>query len=306
LLTALYRLYFAPKAFLLRAAEKHPWLRRPIEQCKKWMRKLLLRSGDEWVSVRAGLSAGLEMRLHFPEEAGVWRGEHEPEVQRAIEAVVRPGWVVFDVGAAIGTFALGIAKLVSPGGRVVAFEADPAQTARLREHVSRNNFGSIVQIVEAAVWSDHSASSVPFRRGSRMRTQGGVESGGIRPILGDGELIRVPVTSLDGFVASTGIAPHLIKIDVEGAEYQVLCGGEVLFANHRPLVIAEIHTVNARDCIQKWMAEHRYAIQGTVLFDPVPIRVLAWPQEREVDWKDAGLRVAPQPDSQSASQQVSG
>ncbi len=287
--TILYRLYFAPKASLLRAAEKHPRLRRPVETCRRWTRKFLLPTGDEWVRVRAGLNAGLILHLHFPEEAGVWLGEHEPEVQRAIEAVVQPGWVVFDVGAAIGTFALGIGRLVGPAGRVAAFEADPAQAERLREHIARNKLDSITQVVEAAVWSPTSGETIPFRRGSRMRTQGGVESAGIRPILGDGELIRVPATSLDAYVASSGTAPQLIKIDVEGAEYEVLHGAEKLFAAHRPLVIAEIHTTQARDRIRTWMAEHRYAIQETVLFDPVPIRLLAWPKERGATWTHAVL-----------------
>ncbi len=288
--TALYRLYFAPKAILLRTMEKYPRLRRPIEICKRWVMKLLLPAGDEWVRVRAGLSAGLAMRLHFPEEAGVWRGEHEPDVQSVIESVVQPGRVVFDIGAAIGTFTLGIARRVGPGGHVAAFEADPAQAGRLREHVARNRLDSIVQVVEAAVWSSSPEDTIPFRRGSRMLTQGGVESGSVRPILGDGELIRVPVTSLDAYVASTGIAPQLIKIDVEGAEYEVLCGAGKLFAAHRPLIVAEIHTTQARDRIRTWMREHRYAIGETALFDPVPIRLLAWPEERGVSWTDAGRR----------------
>jgi FkbM family methyltransferase len=300
--TSLYRLYFAPKALLLHAAAKYPRLRGPIDAGKRYVRKFLLPAADEWVLMRAGLCAGLAMRLHFPEEAGVWRGEHEPEVQQAIEAVVQPGWVVFDVGAAIGVFALGIAKLVGPGGRVVAFEADPGQAERLRQHVARNKLDSIVKVVEAAAWSDNSAGSIPFRRGSRMKTQGGVESGSVRPILGDGELIRVPVTSLDAYVASAGVEPRLIKIDVEGAEYQVLCGSHALFAAHRPLIIAEIHTSEARDRIRIWMKEHRYTVQETMLFDPVPIRMLAWPAEQEPAWTGASHRAG----SDTARQQVSG
>ncbi|HTA85343.1 MAG TPA: hypothetical protein VK729_03670, partial [Silvibacterium sp.] len=56
------------------------------------------------------------MRLRFPEEAGMWLGEHEPEVQNAILSTVQPGWVVFDVGSYVGSVALGTARLVGPTG----------------------------------------------------------------------------------------------------------------------------------------------------------------------------------------------
>jgi precorrin-6B methylase 2 len=71
------------------------------------------------------------MRLWFPEEAGMWLGEHEPEVQSAILSAVQPGWVIFDVGSYIGTLALGAARLVGSTGCVVAFDGDPVNVTRL-------------------------------------------------------------------------------------------------------------------------------------------------------------------------------
>jgi hypothetical protein len=112
-----------------------------------------------------------------------------------------------------------------------------------------------------------------------MRSQGGVELDGNRPILGTGDLITVPVISLDEFIASGSRAPDLLKIDVEGGEMEVLRGGAKLFATKRPLIIAEIHTTQAREEIQLWMASHAYSASETVLADPVPVRLLAWPKE---------------------------
>lgn len=222
------------------------------------------------------------MRLHFPEEAGVWLGEHEPEVQRALEAVVRPGWVVFDVGAAIGVFALGAAKLAGSTGRVIAFEADPVQVSRLREHVTANELDNVVSVVHAAVWSLNGKGAISFRCGDKMRTQGGVEADGYRPILGHGELIEVPATSLDAHYAAAKLAPQLIKIDVEGGEIEVLRGAKRTIADARPLIVAEIHTVEARDFTREWVREHDYSAHETALGNyPVPIRLLAWPSERE-------------------------
>jgi FkbM family methyltransferase len=278
---ALYRLYFAPRAVLERVAERWPSTRKPIAQFKTWIRTIVLPKGPAWVRVKSGLSGGLLMRLRFPEEAGVWLGEHEPEVQGAILSAVRPGWTIFDVGAYIGTFSLGVARLVGESGQVVAFDGDPANVERLREHAAANHMDDFVQIVHAAVWSSGGGKTIPFRRGKTMRSQGGVESGGNHPILGTGELITVPVISLDEFVASGSRAPDLIKIDVEGGEMEVLRGGAKLFAAKRPLIIAEIHTTRARDEIRLWMASNGYSVAETVLADPVPLRLLAWPRESD-------------------------
>ena len=221
------------------------------------------------------------MRLWFPEEAGMWLGEHEPEVQNAISSVVQPGWVVFDVGSYIGTLALGTARLVGPIGRVVAFDGDPVNVDRLREHAIANQLQETLRVVHAAVWSSSAGKTIPFRCGKTMRSQGGVESGEDRPILGTGDLIDVPVFSLDEFIASETRAPDLIKIDVEGGEIEVLRGGAKLFATKRPLIIAEIHTRQAREEIHLWLASNAYSASVMVLADPVPVRLFAWPKEQD-------------------------
>jgi FkbM family methyltransferase len=277
--TALYRLYFAPKAVLERIMALWPSTRRPIERCKVWIRTTLLPKGPVWVRVKGGLSAQLAMRLRFPEEAGMWLGEHEPEVQSAISSAVQPGWVVFDVGSYIGTVALGAARLVGSTGRVFAFDGDPVNVERLREHAIANQFQGILEVVHAAVWSSGADKTITFRCGKTMRSQGGVETGESRPILGTGDLIDVPVVSLDEFVAAGTPAPDLIKIDVEGGETEVLRGGTKLFATKRPLIIAEIHTTQARDEIRLWLKDNAYSASETALGDPVPVRLLAWPRE---------------------------
>ena len=71
------------------------------------------------------------MRLQIPEEAGFWRGDHEPEVQATLSAIVHPGDIVYDVGAHIGSLALGASRLVGANGKVIAFDADPENVERL-------------------------------------------------------------------------------------------------------------------------------------------------------------------------------
>jgi Methyltransferase FkbM domain len=80
---------------------------------------------------------------------------------------------------------------------------------------------------------------------------------GQRPVVGTGEVITVPAITLDDFLAVGGPSPQLVKIDVEGGEYEVLRGGTNLFQNQRPLIIAEVHHDQAATQIGIWLKRYR-------------------------------------------------
>jgi FkbM family methyltransferase len=230
-----------------------------------------------WVQVQTGLSQGMWMHLRLPTEESYWRGTHEPDVQNAISVALRPGIVIYDIGAHLGSIALGTARLVGDLGRVVAFEGDPENVLRLRDNSSRNGLEDRLQVVHAAVWSCTRTDGISFRRGRTVRSQGGVEANGNCPVLGSGEVVNVPAVTLDDFVAAGGPLPQLVKIDVEGGEYQVLRGGSSLFASQRPLIIAEVHHLQAAEQISAWLDEYRYCSQWNSPPEGFPRRLFAWP-----------------------------
>jgi FkbM family methyltransferase len=270
----LYRMHSVLKNAGLEALlRRWPRAGRGLEQLKRRIQRHL------WVRVQSGLSQGMWMHLRLPGEAGYWRGTHEPDVQNAISAVVRPGTIVYDIGAHVGSIALGTARLAGDLGGVVAFDGDPENIVRLRGNSSRNGLGECLQVVHAAVWSSTQSNGISFRRGSTVRSQGGVEANGNRPVLGNGEVINVPAVTLDGFVAAGGPPPQLLKIDVEGGEYQVLLGGASLFANQRPLIIAEVHHQQAAEQISAWLDEYQYCSQWNIPQEGFPQCLFAWPTE---------------------------
>jgi FkbM family methyltransferase len=276
-----YRAYLALKKRVIAPAfRRWPHAEVKFNAAKEFIKRRALRSRTSWVQVQSGFAQGLWMRLRIPEEAGFWRGEHEPGVQNAISAMVRPGDVVYDVGAHLGSLTLGAARLVGPFGRVVAFDGDPENVERLCENSQRNHFSSCIQAIHAAVWSCRSEAGISFRRGKDQTSQGGVESDGQRPVLGNGEIISVPATTLDDFVAAGGPLPQLVKIDVEGGEYEVLRGGAGLFAKHRPLIIVEVHHQQAADSINAWLEEFHYAAEWRIPKENFPRCLIAWPVER--------------------------
>lgn len=232
-----------------------------------------------WVRAQSGLSKGMWMKVRLPEELPHWRGDHEPEVQVAISAMIQTGAVVYDVGAHIGTIALGAARLVGARGRVIAFDGDPDNVTTLRESRLRNHLETHLEVVHAAVWSYTPTGGISFRRGGIRRSQGGVEADGHHPVVGTGEIISVPAITLDDFIARGGPPPQLIKIDVEGGEYEVLRGGNRLFATPRPLIIVEVHHEQAAAQICVWLGQYRYCAQWNIPRENFPRCLLAWPIE---------------------------
>jgi FkbM family methyltransferase len=283
LYSLLYRWYLViKKSSMLR---RWPRAGRALSNLKGLMNRRFLGRAPVWVRIQSGLCKGMWMQLRLPAEALIWQGKHDTEVQNAILAAVRPGDIVYDIGAHIGTMALGTTLLVGKLGRVVAFDGDPENIARLEDHRARNELGDCLRVVHAAVWSRSASDGIEFRRGATAKSQGGVEADGNRPVLGSGDVINVPAVSLDDFIAAGEAPPQLVKIDVEGGEYEVLRGGAKLFAQDRPLVIAEVHHQQAANQITSWLSEHQYGAQWKIPKEQFPRQLFAWPAERDVaDW----------------------
>src|SRR5260370_21547816 len=164
-------------------------------------------------------------------------GTIEPEVQKALLDHLRPGDVFYDSGGDIGVCAVVRLRLVGPGGRVVAFEAEPEALVCLREHLVRNGCANAA-VKNAAVWSASGTveflccdpSISPDRGLGRVVTE---ESAG--------ERIPVPAVAFDD-VIETRPAPDFVKCDAEGAEVEVFRGARRLLREKRPKILCEIHS----------------------------------------------------------------
>ena len=161
---------------------------------------------------------------------------YEPELTGAIEQVVQPGWTCADVGAHVGHITETLVRLVGDGGRVIAFEAHPANAVELR-----TRFGGrpVVEIVNAAVGDGASDRLSLYAGRHDHSTEWNVVGHDV-----DGAPTRfeleVEAVSLDGWV-SPGTPLQLLKIDVEGAEGLVLAGMRRVLREERPVVAVEFH-----------------------------------------------------------------
>ena len=168
-------------------------------------------------------------------EHGYWLGSYELEKRKAFERFIKPGSVVYDVGANVGYFSLLASVLVGPEGHVAAFEPLPRNISYLRKHVALNKLTNIV-VIEAAV-SDHAGEAF-FNLGASTAMGHLAESGEI----------SVSLVSLDQLLEDRAIQPpDYMKIDVEGAEYDVLCGARRLLKAHHPLLFLDTHNRQAHN-----------------------------------------------------------
>ena len=140
---------------------------------------------------------------------------------------LKPGMTAIDIGANLGVYALPMAKLVGPKGRVFAYE--PASEPRALLQRSRELNG---------------AKNLEDRRRGGLRPRGRSQpfarrlERAQRARHGAGEMVRL--VNLDAEDATRGWAPDFIKIDAEGEEERIFAGGKNFFARHSPLVMMEI------------------------------------------------------------------
>jgi FkbM family methyltransferase len=146
------------------------------------------------------------------------------------------GRTVYDVGAWEGTTALALARRVGPSGSVLAFEPNPAAAAKLRTNLALNGVTN-VSLLDVAVGDSTREVDLSFQRNATGRAHILSE-----PRPKSRVHVRVPMATLDELREQRGLPPpDLIKIDVEGAETEVLRGARRTIVAHRPDLLLELH-----------------------------------------------------------------
>jgi FkbM family methyltransferase len=190
------------------------------------------------IAVAAGDLKGYKVLLNLKAEKSRWLGTYEPELQAALREFLRPGMIVYDVGANIGYVTLMLAHNVGPQGRVFAFEALPANVERIQKNIELNNLPNVT-IISAAVLDK--TAPVTFYVHASVGMGKAAGSAGRRDEQYKAE-INVPGLSLDEFVYQQGNpAPAVVKMDIEGGEVLALPGMRRILREHHPLLLLELH-----------------------------------------------------------------
>ncbi|HXV77005.1 MAG TPA: FkbM family methyltransferase, partial [Candidatus Polarisedimenticolaceae bacterium] len=161
----------------------------------------------------------------------------------AARELVRPGDVVWDVGANVGLFSFAAAGRSRPDGRVLAIEPDPwlAQLVNRSATLNPDLLGRF-NVLQAAL-TERAGDAVLHvaRRGRAANYVAGfmpsTQTGGVR------EALAVRAVTLDALLDDWP-RPDVLKIDVEGAEASVLRGARRVLHEVRPRILCEVSQAN--------------------------------------------------------------
>jgi len=258
-----------------------PWLKAIARM--QW-RNPLFKRGFDWAAnqfrnqdgvIGQGIGKGLRFNT-ANSNAGYLLGTTELAVQSAIKELLQPGMTFYDIGANVGFFSVIAAHLSR--GTVVCFEPLAENIQHIQHNAALNQLKSLVIRSEALGGEDGEA----IFNVSAVKSWGKLATvGSPAQQVGD---ITVPLRRLDTIIRESDLPqPGLIKIDVEGAEVDVLAGASKTLMSSRPILLIELHGTN--EAIANQLEELRY--QGHVLGSTASItqspwnaHVLALPRER--------------------------
>ncbi len=163
-------------------------------------------------------------------------GMYDIDQTEAIRSLLSPGDYFVDVGANKGDFSLLAARTVGARGKVLAFEPEPDNCRWIGRSVALNGYENI-SVYEYALSSADGAGQLHLGKNSGWHT---LLPGHPHRDLG---MIEVKTRTLDSVLGETtdGVA-NMLKIDVEGAEFEVLKGAcDTLSNNVDIIVLLDLH-----------------------------------------------------------------
>jgi FkbM family methyltransferase len=187
-----------------------------------------------------------DYRIHCPfnKEDFIIMTKHEEEIIRQFRP--KEGDTVVDIGAHMGRYTITSSKSVGESGRVIAVEAHPYNFRLLQDNLRLNKLTNVCAL-NLAVYSKkaclklylpdedlgytghHSLMTNYLATKNRKQKEG--------------RYIEVQADTLDNLLRSKGITTvNWIKIDVEGAEYEVLKGAVETLAESKDIsILVEVH-----------------------------------------------------------------
>jgi FkbM family methyltransferase len=157
---------------------------------------------------------------------------YEPNVTRILNEKLRPGMTVLDVGANIGYFSLLMSVLVGREGRCIAIEPNPRNVKLLLASKNLNRFEQL-EILQAAAGNTWGILQL-----NTSHSNGVVSPVSATSIEEIWQRETVLSLRIDG-ILPPDVRVDLIRIDVEGSEFNALSGALRCIENDRPFIISE-------------------------------------------------------------------
>ena len=167
------------------------------------------------------------------------RGRWEPEFLDACFSLIGRAETVVEVGTWIGPYSVLLGKHIVPEGKVIGFEPDPVAFRQCLVNLDRNEVTN-VHVLPLAISNTVGHVSLYTNRIFGNSGSSIVDS---NPVMQGHEKrkIDVPCTTLDRLVATLGLRPTTVKMDIEGAEDLALEGARETLARRDVKLLLEVH-----------------------------------------------------------------
>jgi len=206
------------------------------------------------VTIIDGIGSGLRFNVGnaSPDYA---LGANELPVQIAFKDFVKCGDVLYDVGANIGFFTVIASKIVEKSGHVYAFEPVEENVNTIIKNINLNKFSNITVIGKAiSKFVGKGELHLTEHPGGHTLSSVGMPHNAV-------DTVTIDIDTIDNLIENKKIdPPDIVKIDVEGAEIDVLQGMKRTLGEFHPTIIYEIddRDLNKLENKQKEIQEYLY------------------------------------------------
>jgi FkbM family methyltransferase len=193
---------------------------------------------------------------------------HEEDIRKHFNP--KKGDTVIDIGAAFGLYTITSSKQVGPNGKVIAIEAHPDSFEMLNRNIKLNGLTNITTLNYAV-----------YSRKTKVKIYGNytIMSERIREKKVKEKFVEVNADTLDNMLQQNGIRQeqvNWIKIDVEGAEYEVLKGACNTLSNSKDIALyIEIHGQNNYQPIIELLNSHSINVTFQKNYDDGDLHLIA-------------------------------
>jgi len=229
----------------------------------KILQRLKKSNSNVAFNIDNGLKIYLELSNPFTWDLVLGK-DLEKNVKQEFALNVNDGDTVIDVGSHIGEYTLLGAKLVGEKGFIISIEPDHGTVKSLKENIILNNFKNCL-VLEKAIGKK--VETKPLYKVSEEDIYGYLD-----PYVKNKKLKKyseIEVTTIDEIILSNNLdSVNLLKIDVEGFEYEVLLGCNNALKNNKiKKIIVETHSEYLKakgideDSIYTLLKEHGFTIK---------------------------------------------
>jgi FkbM family methyltransferase len=164
----------------------------------------------------------------------------DPQTLERLISWCKKDTVLYDIGANVGYHAF-IANLFITDGRVYSFEPMPVNISLFNEHLTLNKKRMLDHNISLLTFAISDKEKEVQFSNNEVATDGNTYITSSQVYKQAGKMLRVQCFSIDNLLEKAYEPPTILKIDVEGAELDVLKGAVNTLATYKPNILLATH-----------------------------------------------------------------